>query len=104
MGAEINFEGCSLGLALLVVSACGSFKAVKLLLLYAATLSYNSRVGFLGIFLLAILRAIKRWLLVNRFSERLVIRTAKEQICSSLAYYGCLWSGIAQAKSGLLEN
>ena len=102
MGAEIDFEGCPLGSALMVASACGSFEAVKLLLRRGATASYNGRAGFLDVFSLTISRAIKRWLLVNRFSERLAIGTAEEQMCSGSARHGCLWSGIAQAKFRLI--
>ncbi|KAF5009576.1 hypothetical protein FDECE_4234 [Fusarium decemcellulare] len=73
MGAQIDFEGCPVGSAVMYASACGSLEVVKFLVRNGASLTYFGREGFRSCFLLAGTEEIKSWLLCGRFTELLSI-------------------------------
>jgi hypothetical protein len=73
MGAQIDFEGCPLGSAVMIASVCVSFDAVKFLVRNGASVSYESSVGRNGArscFSLAESEEIKSWLLTGRFMDQ----------------------------------
>ncbi len=71
MGAEIDFEGCILGSALMTACACGRLNAVKFLVRRGAAISYVGKGGTTSA--LAAGRRSKKviaWLLVGRWTEQ----------------------------------
>lgn len=97
LDAEIDFEGCPLGSALMVASACGRLEAVKLLVRRGAVTSYVGRRGLIDVLSVARSTSVRSWLLVGRFNEQLRI-TMDEEAGSSPPAQIIPWSGIAQAK------
>lgn len=73
-GADIDFEGCPMGSALMVASACGNLKAVKLLISHNASTHYIGANGHRDCLTLAGTDEIRKWLLVGRFSERSTVQ------------------------------
>ncbi|KAI0887568.1 ankyrin [Annulohypoxylon maeteangense] len=68
-GADIDFEGCSIGSALMIASACGHLEAVKLLVSRDASTSYVGANGPRDCLALAGSDEIREWLQVGRFTE-----------------------------------
>lgn len=97
LDAEIDFEGCPLGSALMIASACGRLEAVKFLVRRGATTSYIGRRGSIDVLSVARSASVRSWLLVGRFNEQLRISTGDVASSSSPAQT-FPWSGIAQAK------
>ncbi|KAF4990936.1 hypothetical protein FDECE_14196 [Fusarium decemcellulare] len=102
LGAEIDFEGCPLGSALMIASACGSLDSVKFLVRRGAKTSYFGRRGPINAFSIARSCTVKRWLLVERFREQPSI-TASEDAASHSPAQTVPWSGIAQARMKLVS-
>ncbi|EEU46553.1 uncharacterized protein NECHADRAFT_37523 [Fusarium vanettenii 77-13-4] len=97
LDAEINFEGCPLGSALMIASACGRLEAVKFLVRRGATSSYIGRRGSIDVLSVARSASVRSWLMVGRFNEQLRISMGEVTNSSSTAQT-FPWSGIAQAK------
>ncbi|KAJ3537040.1 hypothetical protein NM208_g6475 [Fusarium decemcellulare] len=102
LGAEIDFEGCPLGSALMIASACGSLDSVKFLVRRGAKTSYFGCRGPINAFSIARSGTVKRWLLVERFREQPRI-TASEDAASHSPAQTVPWSGIAQARMRLVS-
>ncbi|RSL55640.1 hypothetical protein CEP53_007043 [Fusarium sp. AF-6] len=66
MGAEIDFEGCPLGSALMIASACGRLEAVQLLVRRGAAVNYNGRIGPINVLSVARSWKVKSWLLESK--------------------------------------
>lgn len=78
MGAQIDFEGCPFGSAVMVASLCGSLGAVKFLVRNGASVSYTGPNGSRNCYALAGSPAIKSWLLSGRFMDQLSITAPGE--------------------------
>ena len=103
LGAKIDFEGCPLGSALMIASACGSLDAVKLLVRRGAAICYVGRKGPRSALSIARSSTIRSWLLVRQFSERLLIEAASKENQPDLVQGQCgVWSGIVQARIRLV--
>lgn len=94
MGAEIDFEGCPLGSALMVASAFGSLDSVKLLVQRRAAVFYIGKNGTTDILSLTQSEAIRKWLLVGRFTEQRWIGAGTNSPQSQSGVQLGLWSGI----------
>lgn len=97
LDAEIDFEGCPLGSALMIASACGRLRAVQFLVRRGAATSYIGRRGSIDVLSVARSASVRSWLLVGRFSEQPRISMG-EVTSSSSPVQTFPWSGIAQAK------
>ncbi|RBR25411.1 uncharacterized protein FIESC28_01848 [Fusarium coffeatum] len=98
LGADIEFEGCPLGSALMIASACGQLDAVKLLVRRNAKVSYEGRAGRLSVFKVAISTAVWEWLLVGRFTDQRRIKHTPEHDSMIGTKF---WSGPVQARANL---
>ncbi|OTB08970.1 hypothetical protein M426DRAFT_130023 [Hypoxylon sp. CI-4A] len=99
VGADIDFEGCRLGSALMAASACGNLEAVKFLISRNASTHYVGANGPRDCLTLAGTDEIRKWLLVGRFTGRLAIRGGGNS--SGLAADEPrvkTWGGIVQAR------
>lgn len=97
LGADIEFEGCPLGSALMIASACGQLEAVKLLVRKNARVCYEGRVGRLSVFKVATSKTVKAWLLVGRFNDQQRIKNTVEHTSKETKS----WSGFVQARANL---
>ncbi|KAL2689478.1 hypothetical protein Neosp_003532 [[Neocosmospora] mangrovei] len=70
MGAQVDFEGCYVGSALMLASACGSLEAVKLLVRRGASVCYFGKNGFTSCLTFAGTEAVRAWLLSGRFVDQ----------------------------------
>ncbi|KAF5005359.1 hypothetical protein FDECE_8171 [Fusarium decemcellulare] len=102
MGAEIDFEGCPLGSALMIASACGKLEAVKLLVRKGAATSYVGRIGSINVFSVTRSKKVKAWLLVGRFNDRLRLNASGDSETARLRKPISYWSGIVQARYKLV--
>ncbi|UPK99839.1 hypothetical protein LCI18_010774 [Fusarium solani-melongenae] len=102
MGADLDFEGCPLGSALMIASACGRLEAVRLLVRRGATVTYNGRIGPINVFSVARSRKVKSWLLVGRFNDRLRLHASGKATTSHCNNQVSCWSGIVQARFKLV--
>lgn len=102
MGAEIDFEGCPLGSALMAASAFGSLDSVKLLVRRQAVVFYIGKSGPTDILSLTQSEDIRKWLLVGRFTEQSRIGAETDSSQSQSGAQPVLWSGIVQAKVRLV--
>ena len=98
LGANIEFEGCPLGSALMIASACGQLDAVKLLVRRNARVCYDGRVGRLSVFKVATSKIVKAWLLVGRFNDQRRLKFKAEDASTTEMKY---WSGFVQARANL---
>ncbi|OTA82273.1 hypothetical protein M434DRAFT_37202 [Hypoxylon sp. CO27-5] len=98
MGAQIDFEGCPAGSALMIAGICGSFDAVKYLVRHQAAVYYIGKEGAMSVLSLTDSQVIREWLLVKRFTELQAIRSTDQQCHSGRPPKECLWSGLAQAR------
>ncbi|RBR20102.1 uncharacterized protein FIESC28_05381 [Fusarium coffeatum] len=71
LGADINFEGSSLGSALMVACACGQLSAVKLLVRRGANPVYYGKHGWISVMDLIRSEVVRKWLLVGRFTDQM---------------------------------
>lgn len=102
MGADLDFEGCPLGSALMIASACGQLQAVQLLVRRGAVVSYTGRIGPINVFSVARSKKVKSWLLVGRFNDRLRLHGADEVLTRHSDTQVSCWSGIVQARFKLV--
>ncbi|XXG99818.1 hypothetical protein Hte_006159 [Hypoxylon texense] len=102
VGAQIDFEGCPAGSALMIAGICGSFDAVKFLVRHQAATYYTGKDGPMSVLSLTESESIRDWLLVKRFTESLRIESGSRQSHSDQMPRECMWSGIAQAKLRLV--
>ncbi|KAF4967728.1 hypothetical protein FSARC_4789 [Fusarium sarcochroum] len=98
LGADIEFEGCPLGSALMIASVCGQLPAVKLLIRKGAKVCYTGRHGFLSVFSVARSKSVKSWLLAGRFYDQTRIKQVPEDEPDNQTRP---WSGFAQARHKL---
>lgn len=73
LGADVDFEGSPHGSAVIVASACGNLDAVRLLVRAGASLSYRGENGHKSVFTFCRSKVVRRWLLVDRFTEQRMI-------------------------------
>lgn len=97
-GADIDFEGCPMGSALMVASACGNLNAVKLLISCNASTHYVGANGYRDCYTLAGTDEIRNWLLVGRFSERSTIQGGEKSSLTGDEPEVKPWGGVAQAR------
>lgn len=99
MGAEIDFEGCSLGSALIIACACGRFEAVTLLVRRGAAISYFGKNGLTSAVIAGRRsKAIIAWLLVGQFNEqKRLIWGDRLTSSDGMNTQVQLWSGIGKA-------
>ncbi|KAF4472043.1 Ankyrin repeat [Fusarium albosuccineum] len=102
IGAEIDFEGCPLGSALMIASACGKLEAVKLLVRKGAATSYVGRIGPINVISVARSKKVKAWLLVGRFNDRLSLMGGDDARDSHSDNPISYWSGPVQARYNLV--
>lgn len=104
MGAEIDFEGCSLGSALTAACACGRLDAVKLLVRRGAAISYVGKGGLTSAVVAGQRsKAVIAWLLVGQFNEqRRLSRGDKASSGSGVNREVQPWSGIGKAALRLI--
>lgn len=101
LGASIDFEGSPHGSALIVAAACGNLDASRLLVRAGARLSYDSENERRSVFTYCRSKAVRYWLLVERFTEQR--RIAMEP------HWGMenevkLWSGTAVVRLKLVGD
>ncbi|RGP58703.1 hypothetical protein FLONG3_11416 [Fusarium longipes] len=98
LGADIEYEGCPLGSALMIASACGQLEPVKLLIRRGARVHYKGRVGYLSVLRVARSKIVRSWLLVGRFNDQQRIGDITENH-STMEMRP--WSGLVQARVNL---
>ncbi|KAF4449221.1 hypothetical protein F53441_7463 [Fusarium austroafricanum] len=103
IGADIDFEGCSWGSALMIASACGRLESVKYLVRRGAKIDYVGRKGHVSAFSISESKAVRSWFLVERFVDQGRIAAATE--CETLHTDEQVGrrSGIAKIKVRLAE-
>lgn len=97
-GADIDFEGCPVGSALMVASACGNLNAVKFLISRNASTHYVGANGYRDCYTLAGTDEIRNWLLVGRFSERSTIQGGRNSSLTTDEPKVKPRGGVAQAR------
>lgn len=75
LGADVDFEGSPHGSALILASGCGDLEAVRILVRAGASLSYKEQKGHKSVLTLCRSKEVRRWLLVERFTEQRRIDT-----------------------------
>ncbi|KAI0966577.1 heterokaryon incompatibility protein-domain-containing protein [Xylaria arbuscula] len=99
VGSDIDFEGYSLGSALMVASACGNLNAVRFLISCNASTHYVGANGSRDCLTLAATDHIRKWLLVGRFAERSAIEEAGNSSGLTTDESSVKpWGGVAQAR------
>jgi hypothetical protein len=99
IGADIDFEGCPSGSALMAACSYGQFKVVKYLVREGASLCYWGPSGFRSAFLSCNGSAeVLHWLLVGRFSDQSKLTTAAEPGMAPTSDGLRPWSGITTAE------
>lgn len=101
LGASIDFEGSPHGSALIVAAACGYLDAVRLLVRAGARLSYDSENGRRSAFTHCRSKAVRHWLLVERFTEQRGIAMEPHWSTGNEVQ---LWSGTAVARLKLVGD
>lgn len=101
LGANIEFEGSPHGSALIVAAACGYLDAVRLLVRAGARLSYDSENGLRSVFTYCRSKAVRYWLLVERFTEQRGITMEPHWGTGNEVK---LWSGPAVARLKLVGD
>ena len=104
MGAEIEFEGCSLGSALMIACACGRLDAVKLLVRRGAAICYVGKKGLTSAVIAGHRsKAVIAWLLVGQFNEQKRLKCDVQPSSSAGVDNGVRsWSGIGKANFRLI--
>lgn len=95
MGADIDFEGCPLGSAVMVASACGSLDAVRFLVRQGALVTYASEDRFKSCYLLAGTQSVNDWLLVGRYRDVMTLTDGSDTASTKEE---SLWSGYEKVK------
>ncbi|KAF5677114.1 hypothetical protein FCIRC_6841 [Fusarium circinatum] len=103
IGAEINFEGCSWGSALMIASACGRLDAVRHLVRAGAKIDYLGKRGHVSALSVAESTVVRSWLLVERFVEQPKLATAAECDTSGTDKVAGRRSGTAKIKVRVAE-
>ncbi|CAG1973068.1 unnamed protein product [Fusarium graminearum] len=103
IGADIDFEGCSWGSALMTASAFGKLASVKFLVRAGARIDYIGSRGHTSALLVTVSKVVKQWLLVERFVEQRKIEAATERDKSHSMGQKGRRSGIARIKVRLNE-
>ncbi|CAF3488621.1 unnamed protein product [Fusarium graminearum] len=103
MGADIDFEGCSWGSALMIASACGKLASVKYLVRAGAKIDYIGRRGYTSALSVTVSKVVKQWLLVGRFVEQKKISVGTECDKNHLMGQTERRSGVAKIKVRLNE-
>lgn len=101
LGASIDFEGSPHGSALIVAGACGYLDAVRLLVRAGARLSYDGENGQRSVFTYCRSKAVRHWLLVERFTEQRGIGMEPHWGTGNEVK---LWSGTAVARLKLVGD
>lgn len=70
LGADVDFEGSPHGSALVLACALGNLEAVRVLVRAGASLSYQGEHGHKNVFTFCRSKDVRRWLLVERFTEQ----------------------------------
>lgn len=104
MGAEMDFEGCSLGSAMMIACASGRLDAVKLLVRRGAAISYMGKQGLTSAMIAGRRsKAIIAWLLVGQFNEQKRLKLDDQPSFGSGVNSGVrFWSGIGKAHFQLI--
>lgn len=99
MNAEIDFEGCSLGSAMMMACACGRLDAVKLLVRRGAAICYVGKKGLASAVIAGRRsKAVIAWLLVGQFNEQKRLKHGDQASSSDGVHTKVqLWSGIGKA-------
>lgn len=103
MKADIEFEGCHLGSALIVASVCESLQAVKCLVRNGAAISYTGINGFTSALTKTRAAKVRAWLLVGRSTEVLSLTETefwRQEGCQAVEVR--MWSGIGHARIRLM--
>ncbi|KAF5548252.1 hypothetical protein FMEXI_4816 [Fusarium mexicanum] len=103
IGADIDFEGCSWGSALMIASACGRLDAVRHLVRAGAKIDYLGKRGHVSALSVTESKAVRSWLLVERFVEQPKLATAAECETSGTEKVAGRRSGAAKIKVRLAE-
>lgn len=101
LGADVDFEGSPHGSALILACAIGSLEAVRILVQAGASLSYQGRHGHKNVFTFCRSKDVRRWLLVERFTEQRRIDT-RPQWRNSEGLRP--WAGTAMARLKLVGD
>ncbi|KAF5639652.1 ankyrin repeat [Fusarium sp. NRRL 52700] len=103
IGADIDFEGCSWGSALIIASACGRLDAVRHLVRAGAKIDYLGKRGHVSTLSVTESKVVRDWLLVGRFVEQPKIATAADCETSGTEKVAGRRSGTAKIKVRLAE-
>ncbi|KAF5965768.1 hypothetical protein FBULB1_12048, partial [Fusarium bulbicola] len=103
IGADIDFEGCSWGSALMIASACGRLDVIRHLVRAGAKIDYLGKRGHVSALSVAESKVVKSWLLVERFVEQPKLATAAECETSGTETVAGRRSGTAKIKVRLAE-
>ncbi|VUC35566.1 unnamed protein product [Clonostachys rosea] len=103
LGAEIDFEGCPLGSALMVASTCGQLEPVKVLVKHGGSMYYTGKEGKMSALSVARSKAVRHFLLVGQFQGPKTLEDSRPGNNGSgdddkIKF----WSGIAQARLRLV--
>ncbi|KAJ2987646.1 hypothetical protein NUW58_g4389 [Xylaria curta] len=99
IGAQIDFEGCTSGSALMVACEAGQLDAVRLLVRQKAKLTYRGPAGFRSAFEIAKkCKSILQWLLVDRFLEQRKLCPTINENSGPTGDGFKLWSGVSRAE------
>jgi hypothetical protein len=97
MGAEIEFEGCEHGTALMAACSTGDMDAVKFLVRRGARVFYTSEQGFRSAIIAGSrYPAVVSWILTSRFIDQPKIESIYDDE-ERRSHNISLWSGIRQA-------
>lgn len=103
MNADIDFEGSHLGSALVVACICGSLKAARSLVRHGAAISYTGSKGCVSALTQTRSAAVRKWLLVGRFTEILNITESEYWTRGADGELEMRpWSGLVQAGVALV--
>lgn len=73
LAADVDFEGSTHGSALILACASGYLEVVRILVRAGASLSYTGQTGHRSVFAFCHSKEVRRWLLVERFTEQRLI-------------------------------
>lgn len=105
LGADLEFEGCPAGTALMAACDAGRLESVIALVRRGAALSYYGSNGFrTAIDKTKTSPHILRWLLVSRFTDQAKIKEEPQEISSTGPPDIRPWSGIKKAELVISEN
>ncbi|OTA97079.1 hypothetical protein M434DRAFT_392249 [Hypoxylon sp. CO27-5] len=102
--ANLEFEGCPDGTALIAACHAGRLESVIFLVRRGATLSYHGPNGFRTAFDKRTPKHILQWLLVTRFTDQGKIRETPVGSSSSMSAILRPWSGIVKTEMVICED